>query len=155
MTRPRWVLAPVVPVFCRPDGASDRGVHGLPGWQPGCGTWCGSSNGRRPRRAGWRRPQRVPGRQNAARAEGRAWLDVPRQPARAVGSAWAEARPTAGPDRYADGRRWRAPDTFRAAQAPAVRPGVVASETTAAVMTCRRCLASPAGYPAGLQLSLR
>src|SRR5450755_2181562 len=44
----------------------------------------------------------------AARAEGRVWLDVPRQPARAVGSAWAEARPTAGPDRYADGRRWRA-----------------------------------------------
>ena len=70
--------------------------------------WCGSNSGRRPRRAGWRRLRRVPGRQNAARAEGRAWPDVPRQPARAVGSAWAEARPTAGPDRHADGRRWRA-----------------------------------------------
>ena len=35
--------------------------------------------------SGWRKPRRVPGRQAAARAEGRVWLDVPRQPARAVG----------------------------------------------------------------------
>jgi hypothetical protein len=41
-----------------------------------------------------------------ARRRSRVWLDVPRQPARAVGLAWAEARPTAGPDRHADGRRY-------------------------------------------------
>ena len=65
-----WLLRarPAAPAFGRPDGAVDRGAHGLPGWRPGCGTWCGSSNGRRPRRAGWRRPRRAPGRQSAQNA---------------------------------------------------------------------------------------
>jgi hypothetical protein len=40
-----------------------------------------------------------------------------------------------------------------AAQAPAVRPGLGAKETIASIMTRRRCLASPAEYPAALQLS--
>jgi hypothetical protein len=37
-------------------------------------------------------------------------------------------------------------------QAPAIRPDIGARVTTAFIMTCRRCLASPAGYPAGPQL---
>src|ERR1700704_5492791 len=41
-----------------------------------------------------------------------------------------------------------------AAQAPAVRPGLGAKETIASIMTRRRCLASPAEYPATLQLFL-
>jgi hypothetical protein len=40
-----------------------------------------------------------------------------------------------------------------AAQAPAVRPGLGAKETIASIMTRRRCLESPAEYPAALQLS--
>src|SRR4051794_18487965 len=52
-TRLGWRLRPATRASGGRDGGAGRGVRGLRHFRPGCDTWCGSSNDRRPRPAGW------------------------------------------------------------------------------------------------------
>src|SRR3954447_8930341 len=82
--------------------------------RPGCGTGCGSSRGRRPRRAGWRRPPPGRDRRSAAHAAGRARPVVLRPSAHGAGWDGAPVRPgQAG----APGR-WRATAPGRCRRRP-------------------------------------
>ena len=87
----------------------------------GCGTWCGSSSGRRLHRAGWRRSRPVPGRRSAARAADPAPPAVAGRSTPAPASASDGGSPAARPDGRAR-RCTLARETPSAAQAAAVMP---------------------------------
>src|ERR1035437_5644732 len=115
MTKPDWGFRREVQAFDKWGGAIVGAVRGLRYARREGDTWCGSSIGRRPHRAGWRRLRREPSRRTAAPSSGRGRLGVlARQaPASAVAvGAQAQAAVSGGPG---DDEGWRgtAPELCR------------------------------------------